>query len=104
VEGANGPTTLEADRILEDRGVLVVPDILANSGGVTASYFEWVQDLQNPFLSEDDVNARITTILERAFARVLASSQEHGVDLRTAALIAGIRRVADAKRRRGVFP
>jgi glutamate dehydrogenase (NAD(P)+) len=104
VEGANGPTTLEADRILEDRGILVVPDILANAGGVTASYFEWAQDLQSLSWSEDDVNARITAILERAFQRVLASSQEHGVDLRTAALITGIRQVAEAKRRRGVFP
>lgn len=66
-EGANGPTTLEANRILEDRGILVVPDILTNSGGVIASYFEWAQDLKNPFLSSEDVSVRITTILERGF-------------------------------------
>jgi glutamate dehydrogenase (NAD(P)+) len=104
VEGANGPTTLEADEILARRGVYVVPDILANAGGVTVSYFEWVQDLQNFFWTEAEVNSRLTTIMERAFRSVLALSGEKGVDMRTAALIQGIGRIAEAKRRRGVFP
>jgi glutamate dehydrogenase (NAD(P)+) len=104
VEGANGPTTLEADRILAERGITVVPDILANAGGVTVSYFEWVQDSQHLFWTEDEVNARLITIMQRAFREVLATSQARSVDLRTAALMTGLSRVAEAKRRRGVFP
>ena len=104
VEGANGPTTLEADDILSDRGILVVPDVIANSGGVTVSYFEWVQDLQNFFWTEREVNERLTSMIQRAFQQVLATAEERSVDLRTAALMRGIRRIADAKRRRGIFP
>jgi glutamate dehydrogenase (NAD(P)+) len=104
VEGANGPTTLEADQILSERGVTVVPDILANAGGVTVSYFEWVQDSQHQFWSEEEVNTRLTVIMQRAFRDVLATAEKHGVELRTAALMTGIGRVAEAKRRRGVFP
>jgi glutamate dehydrogenase (NAD(P)+) len=104
VEGANGPTDLEADAILADRGVFVVPDILANAGGVTVSYFEWVQGLQHFFWSEDEVNSRLTTLMQRAFADVLATAEQRKVDLRTAALIRGIGRIAEAKRRRGIFP
>jgi glutamate dehydrogenase (NAD(P)+) len=104
VEGANGPTTLEADRILAERGVFTVPDILANAGGVTVSYFEWVQDSQRQFWTEEEVNTRLTTIMQRAFREVLAITQREAVDMRTAALITGIGRVAEAKRRRGVFP
>jgi len=104
VEGANGPTSLEADAILRERGVFVVPDVLANSGGVTVSYFEWVQDAQQFFWTEDEVNERLNKILSRAFADVLALSLEKKIDLRTASLWRGIARVAEAKRLRGVFP
>jgi glutamate dehydrogenase/leucine dehydrogenase len=104
VEGANGPTTLEADDILADRNVFVVPDILANAGGVTVSYFEWVQSLQHFFWTEAEVNERLTTLMQRAFREILASAQERRVPMRTAALIRGIARIAAAKRRRGIFP
>ncbi len=104
VEGANGPTTLEADRVLAERGVTVVPDILANAGGVTVSYFEWVQGLQQFFWSEQEVNDRLIRLIQRAFKDVWGLSQAKGVDLRTAALMRGIERVTEAKRRRGVFP
>jgi glutamate dehydrogenase (NAD(P)+) len=104
VEGANGPTTLEADDILADRNILVVPDILANAGGVTASYFEWVQGLQHYLWSEEEVNDRIIVLVQRAFRDVERMAKERGVDLRTAALMQGISRVTEAKRRRGVFP
>ena len=103
-EGANGPTTLEADRILAARNVFVVPDILANAGGVTVSYFEWVQDAQKFFWTEDEVNGRLIDIMQRAFREVSAVAQVEGVDLRTAALMRGLGRVSEAKRRRGVFP
>jgi glutamate dehydrogenase (NAD(P)+) len=104
VEGANGPTTLEADDILRDRGVFVVPDILANAGGVTVSYFEWVQDAQQFFWTEEEVNRRLLEIMQRAYREVHAVAEERKVDLRTAALVRGIQRIAEAKRRRGVFP
>jgi glutamate dehydrogenase (NAD(P)+) len=104
LEGANGPTTAAADLILNDKGVLVVPDILANAGGVTVSYFEWVQDLQNYFWSETEIVGRLREIMSRSFREVLALSVERKTDLRTAALMKGIKRVADAKLVRGVFP
>ncbi|MCJ7725590.1 MAG: Glu/Leu/Phe/Val dehydrogenase [Acidimicrobiia bacterium] len=104
LEGANGPTTNEADAILADRGVMVIPDILANAGGVTASYFEWVQDLQNYFWSENEIVGRLREIMNKAFSEVLDIADRDGLDLRTAALIKGIRRVASAKLARGVFP
>jgi glutamate dehydrogenase (NAD(P)+) len=104
VEGANGPTTLEADRALAERGVTVVPDILANAGGVTVSYFEWVQGIQQFFWSEQEVNDRLIRLMQRAFKDVWGVSRQRDVDLRTAALIRGITRVCEAKRRRGVFP
>jgi glutamate dehydrogenase (NAD(P)+) len=103
-EGANGPTTLEADEILRKRGIFVVPDILANAGGVTVSYFEWVQDAQQFFWTEEEVNTRLIQIMQRAFHDVLKLAREKDVDLRTAAMMRGIHRVAEAKRRRGVFP
>jgi glutamate dehydrogenase (NAD(P)+) len=103
-EGANGPTTLEADEILRKRGVFVVPDILANAGGVTVSYFEWVQDAQQFFWTEEEVNTRLIQIMQRAFRDVLKVAEAKAIDLRTAAMMRGIHRVAEAKRRRGVFP
>jgi glutamate dehydrogenase (NAD(P)+) len=104
VEGANGPTTLEADAIFHERGITVVPDILANAGGVTVSYFEWVQGIQQFFWSEQEVNDRLIRLMQRASKDVWGVARAKGVDLRTAALMRGIERVAEAKRRRGVFP
>lgn len=104
LEGANNPTTSAADEIFRDGGVFLVPDILANAGGVTVSYFEWVQDLQNYFWSENEIVARLREIMGRAFDEVLTISMREGYDMRTAALVKGIRRVADAKAVRGVFP
>ena len=104
LEGANNPTTLEADRVLQDKGVLVVPDILCNAGGVTVSYFEWVQDLQNYFWSENEIVVRLREILIRTFEEVLELSIRKKVDMRTAALMKGIDRVANAKLARGVYP
>ncbi len=104
VEGANGPTTLEADDILREKDVFVVPDILANAGGVTVSYFEWVQDVQKYFWTENEVVARLREIMTRAFSDVHNIALNEDVDMRTAALIKGIRKVADAKLVRGIFP
>ncbi len=104
IEGANNPMTLEADDILRERGVFIVPDILANAGGVTVSYFEWVQDVQKYFWSENETVGRLREIMTRAFDDVHSIAINENVDMRTAALIKGIRRVADAKLVRGVFP
>lgn len=104
VEGANGPCTPDADHIFSDKGVLVVPDILANAGGVIVSYFEWVQDLQNFFWEEDQVNDRLTKIMRFAYGQVDATMRQHKTDMRTAALIIGVKRVSDATIRRGIFP
>jgi glutamate dehydrogenase (NAD(P)+) len=103
-EGANGPTTPEADLILRDRGVTVIPDILCNAGGVVVSYFEWVQGLQYYFWKESEITSRLQELMARAFARVWSAAQKSGVDLRTAALMEGIRRVADAHVVRGLYP
>jgi glutamate dehydrogenase (NAD(P)+) len=104
VEGANGPTTAEADRILRERGVFIVPDVLANAGGVIVSYFEWVQDLQFFFWKENEVNSRLRDILAAAFDRTLARAEEQGVDLRTAAVMEAVSRVARATALRGLYP
>lgn len=103
-EGANGPTSLAADKILYDRGVFLLPDILGNAGGVTVSYFEWVQDIQNFAWTLEQINQRLHKIMQDAFQRTLLRSQRDKIDMRTAALIEGIGRVADAKVQRGVFP
>jgi glutamate dehydrogenase (NAD(P)+) len=103
-EGANGPTTPEADVILRDRGVTVIPDILANAGGVVVSYFEWVQGLQYYFWRESEITARLQEIMTRAFNKVWSIASKEGTDLRTAALIEGVRRVADAFTLRGLYP
>jgi glutamate dehydrogenase (NAD(P)+) len=104
VEGANGPTTPDADEILRERKVLVIPDILANAGGVTVSYFEWVQDLQSFFWTEEEINERLERIMVRSFREVLAVSQERKIEMRTAALIRAVGRVADALMTRGIYP
>jgi glutamate dehydrogenase (NAD(P)+) len=103
-EGANGPTTPEADAILRDRGVTVIPDILANAGGVVVSYFEWVQGLQYYFWRESEITARLQEIMTRAFNRVWSIAEKEGTDLRTAALMEGVRRVAEGFRLRGLYP
>jgi glutamate dehydrogenase (NAD(P)+) len=104
VEGANGPTTLEADAILADRNILVVPDILANAGGVTVSYFEWVQGVQQFFWSEEEVNRKLIDLMQSAYRNVEHLAKEKRVTLRTAALMQGIGRVKEAKHVRGIFP
>ncbi|HSB70603.1 MAG TPA: Glu/Leu/Phe/Val dehydrogenase [Candidatus Methylomirabilis sp.] len=103
-EGANAPVTPEADAILRQRGVLVIPDILANAGGVTVSYFEWVQDLQFYFWTEREINQRLREIMSQAFQRVQGTAVVQKTDLRTAALMLAIERVANAQRMRGLYP
>jgi glutamate dehydrogenase (NAD(P)+) len=104
VEGANGPTTLEADAILAERGILVVPDILANAGGVTVSYFEWVQDLGRLFWTREEIRGRLADKMMDAFDRVWSVSEEKKVTLRQSAMIAAIREVAGALEARGIYP
>jgi len=103
-EGANGPLTPIADEILKDKGVFTIPDILANAGGVTVSYFEWVQDLQNYFWNEAEINNKLRQIMTASFKKVMAIADEHGVDNRTAAQVLGIGRVAEAVQLRGLYP
>lgn len=104
-EGANGPTTPAADAVLRERPeIVVVPDILCNAGGVVVSYFEWVQDLQQFFWEEDEVNRRLRQVLDRAFDQVQARVARDNVPMRTAAMAIGVERVRDAKRTRGLFP
>jgi glutamate dehydrogenase (NAD(P)+) len=103
-EGANGPTSLEGDAILAERAIPVLPDILTNAGGVTVSYFEWVQDLGRLFWDRDEIRAKLGEKLNDAFDRVWDVSAERGIPLRTAALVAGIREVAAALEARGLYP
>ncbi len=103
-EGANGPTSLEADAILAERGIPVLPDILTNAGGVTVSYFEWVQDLGRLFWTRDEIRAKLAEKLSDAFDRVWDLGESQGVTLRTAALVAGVREVSSALEARGIFP
>ena len=104
VEAANGPTSPEADQVLIDRGIFLLPDILANAGGVTVSYFEWVQDLQSFFWSEAETNTRLLQIMTRAFQDVYHIAQDRKIDMRTAAYILAVGRVAEATRVRGIYP
>lgn len=104
LEGANGPTTPEADDILRDKGVLVVPDVIANAGGVTVSYFEWVQDFSSYFWTEDEINQRLTRIMREAFSAVWQVTEDKQVSLRTAAFIIGCSRVLQAREVRGLYP
>jgi glutamate dehydrogenase (NAD(P)+) len=103
-EGANGPTTPDADKILSEKGVFIIPDILANSGGVTVSYFEWVQDLQNFFWKEKEINEKLRDILVSAFESVMMIVEREKVDHRTAALMMGIKKITDAMLVRGLYP
>jgi glutamate dehydrogenase (NAD(P)+) len=104
LEAANGPVTPDADAILERRGITVVPDVVANAGGVTVSYFEWVQDLQSFFWDEGEINARLEKVMHRAFQETWETAQAHHVSLRHGAYFLAIERVAEATMDRGIYP
>jgi glutamate dehydrogenase (NAD(P)+) len=104
IEGANGPTTPEADDILQERGVLVLPDVIANAGGVTVSYFEWVQDFSSFFWTEEEINNRLVRIMKDAFAAIWQVGQDKKVSLRTATFIMACTRILHARELRGLYP
>jgi len=104
VEGANGPTTVEADSILEAKGVTIIPDILANAGGVVVSYLEWVQNIQSMTWDEDEVNKTLERVMARAFDEVWIKSHANHTTMRTGAYMVALSRIVKAKKIRGVFP
>jgi glutamate dehydrogenase (NAD(P)+) len=104
IEGANGPVTPDADQLLYDKGVFIVPDILANAGGVTVSYFEWVQGLQEFFWTEEEINERLEQIMVRSFAHTLELALAERITMRLAAYLISVKRVADATTIRGIYP
>ncbi len=104
IEGANGPTTPKVDKVLKDKGIFLVPDILANAGEVTVSYFEWIQDLQFYFWREREINLKLRDIMDKAFDNVYRISQKRRITMRKAAYILAINRVAEATNIRGLYP
>ncbi|UXH78353.1 Glu/Leu/Phe/Val family dehydrogenase [Roseateles amylovorans] len=104
IEGANGPTTPDGDAVLADRGIIVVPDVIANAGGVTVSYFEWVQDFSSFFWTEDEINVRLDKILVGAFKGIWDTAEQHRIPLRTAAFTVACTRVLEAREERGLYP
>ncbi|MDH0867417.1 Glu/Leu/Phe/Val dehydrogenase [Mitsuaria sp. GD03876] len=104
IEGANGPTTPDGDAVLADRGIIVVPDVIANAGGVTVSYFEWVQDFSSFFWTEDEINVRLDKILVGAFKGIWDTAEQHKIPLRTAAFTVACTRVLQAREERGLYP
>jgi len=104
VEAANGPTSPEGDAILRERGVTVLPDILCTAGGMVISYFEWVQDIQSFFWTDDEIRANLDRIMDTATAEVMAMAESERVDLRRAAMMVAVKRVADATTLRGLYP
>jgi glutamate dehydrogenase (NAD(P)+) len=104
LEGANGPTLPQSDDVLADRGILVVPDVICNAGGVTVSYFEWVQDFSSFFWTEDEINVRLDRIMVEALRRIWDTADQHRISLRTAAFAVACERILQAREDRGLYP